>query len=192
MLPLMSRSASLYMRVIGDSWASLARQIQCLHASTSTTRAQGRLRITHGGHPVARLLAQALRLPPATDSADTRLTVSARSGCEHWDRSFDDRRIRTVQCGSDAGELTERLFGVVEFRFLLEVRDASLLYVQRTAAFACWHVRVPIPAACAPRVEAREDPAGSKRIQVEVRVVLPVIGLLISYAGIIEVTDTQP
>jgi hypothetical protein len=40
-------------------------------------------------------------------------------------------------------------------------------------------------------VEAREDPAGPTRIHVDVRVGLPRVGLLISYAGIVELTDTR-
>ena len=186
----MNRPAPLYMRVTGDSWARLADPIRCLHGTTSITHAHGRLRIEHGRHPVARLLARALRLPRPHTSAVARLTISAGSKGEVWERAFGDTRLRTVQRGS-AGELIER-FGVVEFRFRLDTSQGGLLYMQHQAAFVCWRVRLPIPAACAPRVEAREDPAGAQRIQLDVRVMLPVIGSLISYAGVIEVKETQP
>jgi len=184
-------SRPLYERVAGNSWARLADPIRCLHATTSVSRAHGHLRVEHGQHPIARFLARALRLPPRNIAADTRLTISARADCEHWERAFDDACVQTVLRQSATGELAER-FGVVEFRFRLAVSDGSLLYVQRQAAFVCGRVRLAIPSSCAPRVEAREDPAGGTRIQIEVRVMLPVIGSLISYAGVIDVKETQP
>ena len=187
----MNRPAPLYVRVTGDSWARLADPIRCLHTTTAVTHAHGRLRVEHGRHPLAQLLARALRLPRPHDSSETRLTISAGADGEEWERIFGDTRLRTVQRGTDAGELIER-FGVIEFRFRLDTSHGSLLYLQRQAAFVWWRLRLPIPVACAPRVEAREAPAGATRIQVDVRVILPIIGSLISYAGIFDVTETQP
>jgi hypothetical protein len=158
-----------------------------MHTTTSPVHARGDLRIEYGLHPMARLLARLLRLPHPSASADTRLVVSARGDGELWERTFDGRRFATLQCRWH-DDLAER-FGVLQFRFRLCVSDGSLLYVQRQAAVLCWPVRLPIPALCAPRVEAREDPAGPNRIQVEVRVLLPGIGLLISYAGIVDVEE---
>jgi hypothetical protein len=71
------------------------------------------------------------------------------------------------------------------------VSDGSLLYVQHAAAFVFGPVRLPIPASWAPRVEAREDPAGPTRVKTHVRVTLPGVGPLITYDGIIDVEDTR-
>jgi hypothetical protein len=185
----MTVSAPLYRRLMGNSWCQLAAPIQSMHATSSIVRACGQLRIDYGPHPVARLLARLLRLPHPSPAADTRLVVSARGDREHWERTFDGRRFATLQYRWH-DDLAER-FGLLQFRFRLQVCDGSLLYIQRQAAVLCWPVPLPIPALCAPRVEAREDRAAPKRVQVEVRVVLPGIGLLISYAGIVEVGENE-
>ena len=183
----MTVSAPLYRRLMGNSWCQLAEPIQSMHATSSIVRACGQLRIDYGPHPVARLLARLLRLPHPSPAADTRLVVSARGDREHWERTFDGRRFATLQYRWH-DDLAER-FGLLQFRFRLQVCDGSLLYIQRQAAVLCWPVPLPIPALCAPRMEAREDRAAPKRVHVEVRVVLPGIGLLISYAGIVEVGE---
>ncbi len=174
---------------MGSSWHEIAEPLRCLHATDSVTRAHGHLRVEHGLHPVARLLARILRLPHPTNAADTRLIVTARSDGERWERMFDGRRVETFQ-HTRHDELVER-YGVLEFRFRLTVSHGSLLYVQREAAFLCRRARLRIPARWTPRVEAREDPAGPRRIQVAVRVVLPGVGLLISYVGRVEVEDAR-
>jgi len=63
--------------------------------------------------------------------------------------------------------------------------------VQREAAVLFGPVRLRIPAAWAPQVEAREDPAGPTRINVAVRVVLPGIGQLIAYDGLVDIEDLR-
>jgi hypothetical protein len=131
-----------------------------------------------------------LRLPLPSAAADTRLIVSARAEGEHWGRTFGARRLETWQYQSH-DELAER-FGVLEFRFRLHASSGSLLYIQREAALRWWLVRLRIPQPWAPRVEAREAPAGPTGIQIEVRLMLPAIGELMSYAGIVEVEKARP
>ena len=183
-------SAPLYMRAMGASWNQLAESVRCLHGTGSIVHAQGRLRIEHGRHHGVRFLAAVLRLPRPSAAAHTRLTVLRRANGEHWQRTFNTRRLDTWQYDADPSDLAER-FGLFEFRFRLAECDGSLVYVQREAAFRLRSVRLPIPAWCAPRVEAQEDPVDATRVRVEVRVVLPVVGLLIAYDGVIDVEDTR-
>lgn len=181
----------LYMQVMGESWIQIAEPVRCAHETDSILRAHGHVRVERGHHYFSRVLGRLLRLPHPTAAADTRLTVTSRAGGERWERRFNGRRLETWQYQSNAGELAER-FGVLEFRFRLDAACGSLLYVQREAALRCGSLRLRIPGAWAPRVEAREDPAGSKRIKVDVRVFLPGVGPLISYAGIVHVEDACP
>ena len=184
----MTVTAPLYARIMGSSWNDLGEPLQCLHGSESTVRAAGHLRIERGLHPLARLFARLLRLPHPNASADVRLVIAHGRDGEHWVRTFDGRRLDTWQYPWHDG-LAER-FGVLEFRFRLLVSGGSLSYAHADV-FLCWPVRLRIPERWAPCVEAREDPRGAKRVQVDVRVRLPRVGLLISYAGIVEVTDTR-
>jgi hypothetical protein len=84
--------------------------------------------------------------------------------------------------------LAER-FGALELRFRLQARGGSLVYVHHDTAWLLGRLRLRIPPAWALHVEAREDPAGPRRVIVSVRCTLPRIGLLIAYDGIIEVEN---
>jgi uncharacterized protein DUF4166 len=182
-------TSPLYSRVLGPSWTSIAPPVQCAHNTESVVHAHGLLRVEYGQSAVARLLARVLRLPRPSAAADTRLVVTARAGGEEWERTFDGLRFVTRQDNADDFELAER-FGVLEFRFRLDVTDGSLVYVQRRVSLRCGRFRLRIPAAWAPRVEAREDPAGPARVNIHVRVVLPGVGLLMTYGGVVHVEET--
>lgn len=149
----------------------------------------GRLRIERGRRLSARFAAWLLRLPRASASAETRLVVTPRAGGEDWVRTFDRRRLTTWQQRSGTSELAER-FGLLEFRFRLDPSDrGGLAYVQRDAALRLGPLRLHIPASWAPRVEALERPAGTDRVEIAVRVDLPVIGPLIAYEGFMTTQD---
>jgi hypothetical protein len=178
------------MRVLGDSWNRLAEPVRCVHDTHPIVRAHGRLRIQHGRHSFARFLARLLRLPPPGTSVPTQLIVTARADGERWHRTFNGRRLDTRQCESSGTGLVER-FGVLEFRFRLDASDGSLVYVQREAALRAGPLRLLIPTSWAPRIEAREDPAGPNRVKVDVRIDLPRLGPLITYDGVIDVVETQ-
>ncbi len=153
--------------------------------------ARGRLRIAHGDSRAARVLARVMRLPRASDAAETRLTVTPRGGEEYWCRTFDDRRLDTRQYEAGDGQLAER-FGLLEFRFRLEASDGSLLFRQIEAALMFGSVRVRLPAACAPRVDALEEPAGARQVRIRVRVALPALGPVLTYDGVMLIEETRP
>ena len=180
----------LYMRIMGDCWSQVAEPVRSVHSTHAIMRAHGRLRIRHGGHALARILARVLRLPRPDAAAETQLTVTARPGGERWQRTFNGRGFTTQQYESNASGLAER-YGVLEFRFRLEASEGSLLYVQREAALIAGTVRVRLPGLLAPHVAAREDPVGLNRVNVDVRVTLPWIGLLMAYDGPIEVEEAR-
>jgi hypothetical protein len=131
-----------------------------------------------------------LRLPRASDAAETHLIISSRADREQWLRTFDDRRLDTRQYQAGDGELAERI-GVLELRFRLEASEGSLLFRQLEAALLFGSVRLRLPAPWAPWVEAREDPAGAHQIRVHVRVALPALGPLLTYDGTIDIEDAR-
>jgi hypothetical protein len=187
-LPL-PEAPALYAELLGPAWLELAEPVRAAHASGPTVHASGRLRIAHGRSRAARWLVRLLRLPRASDAADTRLVVTRSAGAEQWRRTFDDRRLDTWQYRAADGALAER-FGILELRFHLAASQGSLVLRQTSAALQWGAVRLRIPAACAPRVDAREDPAGARRIQVHVRVALPLVGPVLAYDGTIDIEET--
>lgn len=181
---------ALYARLLGSSWLQLAEPVRLAHASGSTVRAHGRLRIAHGRSHVARFLAWLLHLPRASDRAETRLVVTSGANGEQWLRTFDDRRLDTRQYQAGDCDLAERI-GVLEFRFRLEASEGSLLFRQLEAAFLFGSVRLRLPAACAPSVDAREDPAGPHQVRVHVRVALPAVGPVLTYDGTMDLEEPR-
>ena len=167
---------------MGDAWLRLAEPIRELHSTHSTTRALGYLSVAHGRHRLARVLVRQFRLPRADAAAPAALTVTSVDGQEHWYRRIGERTLETWQSQANPAELTER-YGCLEFRFLLHAAEESLHYVQRGAALRFVAGRLRLPDYLAPRVNARETAAGPGQVSVAVSVTLPVIGLLIEYAG---------
>jgi hypothetical protein len=173
---------------MGSSWLLLSDAVRAAHVAVSTVRGSGRLRIVHGRSRAARMLAWLLRVPRATDAADTRLIVAADGMNERWLRRFDARRMNTRQYQAGDGELAERI-GILELQFRLEADEGSLLYQQVGAALVFGPVRVRVPGGWAPTVTAREDPAGARRIRVDVRLALPAVGPVLAYDGFIDIED---
>jgi hypothetical protein len=148
-------------------------------------RGTGRLRIAHGRGRLARLLARLLRLPRAGDDVDAHLVVTSHAGGEQWRRTFGARRLNTQQYESGDHELAER-FGLLELRFRLEASAGSLVYRHVESALRMGALRLPLPALCAPAVEAREDPASARQVRVRIGVTLPGVGPILAYDGVID------
>jgi hypothetical protein len=172
--------------LLGASWAQVADPIRLAHATGPEVHGHGRMRICHGRNAAARLLARLLRLPRPCDAAETRLVVTAGADGEVWVRSFGHDRMVTRQFESPGGELAERI-GPLELIFHLEATHGSLVYRQVAAALRFGSVRLPLPVLCAPIVAAREDPAGAHEVHVHVSVEYPLVGLVITYDGTIEI-----
>jgi hypothetical protein len=172
----------LYPRLLGSSWVGVAEPIRFAHRTAPTVRACGHLRICYGPGRIARLLARAMRLPRPSDAAETRLVVTSCVDGEQWLRTFDGRRLNTRQYEAGERVLAERI-GILEFRFRVEASDGSLIFRQLEAAFVFGSLRVRLPAAWAPTVDAREGAAGGRRTHIHVRIALPVLGPLLTYEG---------
>jgi hypothetical protein len=182
--------SALYPTLLGSSWLEVAEPVRRAHASESPVRARGRLRIAYGPGQTARALAWILRLPRASEAAETQLVVTPCEDGERWLRTFGDRRLDTRQYHVGDSVLAERI-GILEFRFRLEVCGGDLLYRQTEAAVLYGPVRLRLPHACAPRIEARETPAGARDVRVHVGVALPALGSLLTYDGIMNFEDVR-
>jgi hypothetical protein len=146
--------------------------------------------VGHGGSRAARLLAHVLRLPEAGDAVNTRVVVTPDEGGERWLRTFGTRALNTRQYPAGGGSVAERI-GPLELRFRLEPSDGGTVYRQLAAAVIVGPARLPLPHWCAPRVTAREEPAGDHRIRIDVRVELPLVGPILGYAGTIDLEEQQ-
>lgn len=183
-------TGSLYARVMGDAWFTLAAPIRDLHSAAAATHASGRLRIEHGHGLLARIIARAIRLPDPGAEVHTELSVTTVDDGERWDRAFGATRIDTHQF-SDGVDLVER-YGALEFRFRLHAADGCLVYRQREAALRLSTLGLRLPGYLAPHIDASEVAVSPGRVKITVNVTLPMIGLLIAYEGAIDVAEPRP
>jgi hypothetical protein len=177
-------SPALYARLLGDSWAMLAAAVRDMHRDDVTARGAGFMRVCRGENRLARWLAALLRLPAAGEAVPVTLVITPSADGEEWRRTFANNLLVTRQRPLSDGLLAEQA-GLIELRFRLEVRDGGLVYHPAGAALRLGCLRAPLPRWLAPTVAAGESPAGAPgQTEVSVRVSLPVLGLLISYEGL--------
>jgi len=182
----------LYARLLGSSWQLAAEPVRIAHATGTTLSAHGRLRIEHGRRPVARFVAWLLRLPRATPAAETRLVIVRGADGEDWQRTIGGRPLHSRQYEAGGGELAERVHGVLEFRFRLELAEGVLFFRPVGVALMLGSRRVRLPALLTPEIQAREEPAGARQVRIHVRVALPALGPLIAYDGLIQIEEPRP
>ena len=148
-------------------------------------RGHGVLRVANGSSAAARIVARLFQLPRAGDAVETRLVVTPIAGGERWLRTFGTRVLDTRQYPASGG-VAERI-GPLELGFQIDAANGSRVFRQTHAALVIGPLHLPLPRWGAPRVFAREDAAGDRRVRIDVRVELPLVGPILSYAGMIDI-----
>src|SRR5262249_19440016 len=119
----------------------------------------------------------------------TLLEVSAYEDYQEWRRDFAGQKLVTRQYLLGDGRFGERS-GLVELCFRPAVIGSELHYRQEGARVCRGPLRIPVPAWFRPRVEARAGAEpGDTRMQVDIRVSMPILGTLVSYRGPVERLD---
>jgi hypothetical protein len=173
----------LYPRLLGAGWDDVDPAVRRAHAEGTVLHAEGVLRVRHGTGRLTRLILCAARVPPPSDAAVVRVSVSRRGPVERWHRTIEGKPLVTVQRAGPGGLLVERL-GILELRFRLAVAGGAVTFRQMGLAVRLGRLRLPVPGWLSPRVAAREGPAdGPDRTSVAVEVSAPTEGLLFSYQG---------
>jgi hypothetical protein len=136
-----------------------------------------------------RVLGRILGFPRPAARVAISLRVDQDARGESWRRRFGVQRLDTrvdVRCGLFA----ERFRGV-ELRFSLRATSQGLVFDQRRAALACGPLRLPLPAALAPRIAAHDEPGPSEG-SVRFSVVLSLWERrLVGYAGVVTPGDLE-
>ncbi|MEP6941039.1 MAG: DUF4166 domain-containing protein [Rudaea sp.] len=173
--------SALFARVLGaPAFAALPSRVRALHAATVTRIYAGEADVERGTGLLARLCGWAAALPPVGRAVPLRVEIRARDGEETWTRRFDGHAMHS-RLWAHGDSLCERL-GFITFAFGV-VLDASALV---------WRVRhvsalgVSLPPRWFAGVRANEFDDGSHyRFEVSAR--LPLVGLLVHYAGRLDV-----
>ena len=184
-------STALYPRLVGAAWSALAEPLQRLHLGLETVQATGIFTVRHGTQPLARLLAALLRLPMAGKEVPIRLVVTPHLHGERWQRMFAERSLMSEQYAGLGSCLVER-FGLLDIWFRLAVVDRTLCFRQESVGLSCGALRVPLPRWLSLQITAREwVMPGQVCVQVAVSVSVPLVGLLLAYAGSIAPEEVQ-
>jgi hypothetical protein len=180
----------LYQRLLGASWDQLDETVRRFHGEGTLVRAAGTFQVRHGSRRLVRWLAWLLRLPAAAEAVEVHLVVNPVQQGEEWRRTFAGRPLVSMQTEGRGGLMAERM-GLTETRFRLEVVEGALLYQSRGAALRLGPLCLPLPGWLSPRVTASEKAGAGGQVHVCVEVRLPLLGLLVSYQGVITRSEAQ-
>jgi Domain of unknown function (DUF4166) len=170
--------ASLFRRLAGASYETLPAAVLAMHEGAFPRRFAGRSTVERGSGLLARLLGAISSLPPAAQSMPVSITITQQGEGERWARDFDGHPL-VSRMGSDGGLLTERV-GPNTFYFELTVADGAIVW--RLVGVRC--LGVPLPASWF-LVRPRES-AEAGRYRFDVRVELPLVGLVVHYRGTLD------
>jgi hypothetical protein len=170
--------------VVGAQWDRLPEAIRRLHGGFD---AAGEGRVFAADTVLLRALARLLGFPRPAEAVSISLHVAPRRDGEAWRRRFGSTTVETRVALRD-GLFAERFRGV-EVRFALAASPQGLVFEQRRAALALGPLRLPLPPALAPRIEAFDEPGplpSSVRFTVQIRL----RGRrLVGYAGVVSLGD---
>ena len=176
--------ARLYERLLGEAWGKLDGPVRRMHERGAGPCGEGLFAVRRGNF-FARALARLFGLPAGGEAVRVCLSVtrSEDGATERWRRTFGGRSFDTSQREGAGGLLAERA-GPVELLFSLSVEGGALVYRQAGASLRLGPLRLPLPRALAPRVEARERGADDGRdVLVYVSSSAPLAGLMLAYEG---------
>jgi hypothetical protein len=132
--------------------------------------------VLRGKSPICRWIATLLALPPEGSGQPLRVTFEPVAGREIWTRDFGTAAFESVQF-EHHGALCERL-GPTTFVFELVAAPTGLKLALRGMRL----LGIPLPKRLHPFVDTLEyEQDGRYRFEVESR--LPLVGLLVRYAG---------
>ncbi len=168
---------SLFQRILGQRFDTLAPRVRALHALDGTATWRGEATILRGPHPVARLCSAIAGLPPSGDRVATTVVFATHATGETWARDFGGARMLSRYTTRE-GLLHERL-GPMTFIFALDAREGEIHW--RTRGVRLLGL-LPLPAAWVADVRCRERDHAD-RYEFLVEAAMPLIGHVIRYEG---------
>jgi saccharopine dehydrogenase-like NADP-dependent oxidoreductase len=174
---------NLMERAVGtDIYRTLPQALRAFHDADAPPVWSGRAEIEQGRGLIARLIGAIVGLPrggsdiPVTVSVDREVDGSRLT--ETWVRNFGGQRFVSVLSTETKAGATER-FGPLTFNLGLAVKDGDIHF-----PVTGWRIGpLRLPAFVAPRSEAREYVDDQDRFRFDVRMSLPLFGLLAHYRG---------
>lgn len=174
----------VYRRVLGQRFDELPPQVRALHDVTVPATWTGRADVVRGTSFVIRLIALLTGIPATADGVALTVTFTPDATGERWERRFGRRVFASHQRAGD-GVIRERMGpATIVLRPRLE-GDSLCLGLDGMTVLG-----LPVPRVLWPVIATREQEVGGRyRFEVEAR--LPLVGLLVRYAGHLEPQDPR-
>jgi Domain of unknown function (DUF4166) len=165
--------------LLADELAGLPQIIRQFHDASLSPVWAGRAMIKRGDGFVARVIGKYIGLPDPSDDASVRVSVERElDGTERWTRMFDGKEFHSIMNRGPDKTFWE-CFGLLNFKLKLRVENGRLIYPITEARFC----GLPMPRFLLPATEAFETTDERGRFVFDVRITLPVGGLLVHYRG---------
>jgi hypothetical protein len=161
--------------------ATMPPAVAAMHGDAVVTQARGMARVDRGAGLVARAIARIIGFPAASPAVPLEVEIRRDDHGETWIRRFAGDSFRSRMTRRD-GRVVEH-FGPFAFAFDLEPLANG--HAMRLARWWCGPIRLPL--LLAPRIAATETDTDG-RFGFNVRIDLPLFGLLIAYRGSLVVT----
>jgi hypothetical protein len=162
-----------------DQVARLPNIIRHFHDTSLSPVWAGRAKIMRGHSLLSRFAGRIVGLPRAASDATVRVSVERNvDGTERWTRIFDGKAFHSIMNRGPDDSFWER-FGWLNFKLKLRVEDGRLIYPITAARL--WGI--PVPRVLLPTTDAFETTDDHGRFMFDVRITLPIGGLLVHYRG---------
>lgn len=178
----MNLSASLFQQAMGSDFRKLDVALQCFHSLRGLYVLQGRAESRAPQTLLAGLLALALGTPRTGSEGPIRFELQASPEAETCTRFFPSQVMRSTMQVQN-GVLIERL-GPARLHFDLLVEEGRLCMRLKRLYF----LGIPCPGWLAPRIVA-EEIGFEDRLQFHIEAVVPLIGLVSSYRGYLQLPE---
>lgn len=170
----------LFARVLGDEFAALPAPVQNLHDQFGVQRFVGKADVTGAKTLLGRIAARMIGFPKTLEDIDVTVEIDANKDCEKWQRDFGGQRFHSVLSQRGA-RVTER-FGPFSFTLDLKPEGDKLYYHVLRGRF----LGVPMPRFLTPISDSHEGIDEEGRFTFDVKLSLPMIGLVAHYRGWLE------
>jgi len=179
---------ALYERVLGEQFFVLPDAVQRLHSNHRQLTAKGVCDVQQGTNYICRFIAWLIGFPASGSELPIRVDIEINNQVEKWTRIINNSQFSSQLTDGIFNSnicLVER-FGYLVFYFALPVtQDGLTMKLLGVRA-----IGMPIPKWCWPVVDAKETVRDDK-FYFDVKVSLPIFGLLTYYQGYLDIEERE-
>lgn len=172
---------SIFEDALGENFITLPLAIQAIHDRREVKILKGKADIARGSSLIANLIANTFGFPKTAKELDVEVRIERTGDVELWNRHFGVHEMLSIMSrrpDAPKNQITESL-GWLSFDIKLDARLGRLYYPISRARIGHFH----LPSFLTPRSDTVEHVTADGNFYFSVRVVLPLLGEMISYSG---------